>query len=68
VVGSAKFVQPAGGTIVADYFDVGQSRSVPWDRRGEASRLLAALKDRTVAGSASWSARGRGAGSGSSSR
>jgi hypothetical protein len=42
---AAKFVEPAGGTIVADYFDVGQSRSVPWDRRGEASRLLAALKD-----------------------
>ncbi|WP_235022925.1 recombinase family protein [Amycolatopsis alkalitolerans] len=40
-----KFVEPLGGRIAADYFDVGQSRSVPWERRGEAGRLLAALKD-----------------------
>lgn len=30
-----------GGIIAADYFDVGQSRSLPWKRRPEASRLLA---------------------------
>ncbi|MEV4313018.1 recombinase family protein [Actinocrispum sp. NPDC049592] len=45
-VGNArKFVEPQGGEIVADFFDVGQSRSVPWERRPEAARLLAALKD-----------------------
>ncbi|MFF5291968.1 hypothetical protein [Paractinoplanes globisporus] len=27
------------------FFDVGQSRSLPWSRRPEASRLLAALQD-----------------------
>ncbi|WP_084175715.1 recombinase family protein [Actinokineospora spheciospongiae] len=40
-----KFVEPLGATVVADFFDIGQSRSVPWERRTEASRLLAALKD-----------------------
>lgn len=33
------------GEIVAEYFDIGQSRSLPWQRRPEASRLLAALSD-----------------------
>ncbi|WP_280429588.1 recombinase family protein [Nocardia brasiliensis] len=33
------------GTIVESYFDIGQSRSVPWDRRTEAARLLAALRN-----------------------
>ncbi|MGI5219481.1 recombinase family protein [Nocardia sp. CA-290969] len=37
-----KFAAP--GLITQTYFDVGQSRSVPWDRRPEASRLLADLK------------------------
>ncbi|WP_112271267.1 recombinase family protein [Lentzea terrae] len=40
-----KLIEPLGGVIVDEYFDVGQSRSVPWERRPEASRLLAALKD-----------------------
>jgi DNA invertase Pin-like site-specific DNA recombinase len=40
-----KFVEPFGGQVVAEYFDVGQSRSVPWDRRQAAARLLAELKD-----------------------
>jgi site-specific DNA recombinase len=34
-------ITPHGGVLVADYFDVGQSRSLPWKRRPEASRLLA---------------------------
>ncbi|WP_249645576.1 recombinase family protein [Nocardia sputi] len=38
-----KFVSEA--SIVADYFDIGQSRSVPWHRRREAARLLADLKN-----------------------
>ncbi len=40
-----KLIEPLGGVIVDEFFDVGQSRSVPWERRPEASRLLAALKD-----------------------
>ena len=40
-----KFIEPVGGTVAAEFFDVGQSRSVPWDRREESSRLMAALKD-----------------------
>ena len=32
-------VQPAGGEIVAEYFDIGLSRSLPWKRRPEALRL-----------------------------
>ena len=40
-----KFVEPYGGAVSAEFFDVGQSRSVPWDRRREGARLLAALKD-----------------------
>lgn len=40
-----KFVEPLGGTVVAEFFDIGQSRSVPWERREDASRLLTALKN-----------------------
>ena len=39
-----KFVEPLGGTVTAEFFDVGQSRSVPWERREEAARLLVQLK------------------------
>lgn len=42
---ASKFVGPLGGVVVAEYFDVGQSRSVPWDRRDDARRLLSDLKD-----------------------
>lgn len=37
------------GEVVVEYFDIGQSRSLPWQRRPEASRLLAALADRSCA-------------------
>ena len=40
-----KFIEAFGGTVAAEFFDVGQSRSVPWERRSEAALLLAALKD-----------------------
>src|SRR5690242_20612602 len=40
-----KFVEPYGGTVGAEFFDIGQSRSVPWDRRTQGARLLASLKD-----------------------
>ncbi|HZM77263.1 MAG TPA: recombinase family protein [Candidatus Limnocylindrales bacterium] len=38
-------IKPAGGIIVANFFDVGDSRSIPWPRRPDATRLLAALRD-----------------------
>lgn len=34
------------GQVVAEYFDEGQSRSIPWKRRPEATRLLEALPNR----------------------
>jgi hypothetical protein len=40
-----KFVEPLGGRVVVEFFDIGQSRSVPWERRAHASQMLAALKD-----------------------
>ncbi|MFC9659492.1 recombinase family protein [Nocardia sp. NPDC127606] len=33
------------GEIVTEFFDIGQSRSIPWKRRPEANRLLAQLAD-----------------------
>ena len=33
------------GQIVEEYFDVGESRSIPWKRRPEASRLLRAVAE-----------------------
>ncbi len=38
-------IEPHGGLIVTDFFDVGQSRSLPWKRRPEAAALLDAFKD-----------------------
>jgi site-specific DNA recombinase len=48
---SRQLIEPSEGQIVAEYFDCGHSRSLPWKRRPEASRLLAALRhpDRTFA-------------------
>jgi site-specific DNA recombinase len=40
-------IEPVQGEIVAEYFDVGQSRSLPWKRRPEASRLLDAFPNST---------------------
>lgn len=42
---AALFVEPLGGEIVEEFFDIGQSRSLPWERRTEAGRILRALKD-----------------------
>src|SRR6266849_9268872 len=42
---SRALIEPASGIIVADYFDVGQSRSLPWKRRPRAAQLLADLAD-----------------------
>lgn len=33
------------GHVVTEFFDIGQSRSLPWKRRPQASHLLEALKD-----------------------
>jgi hypothetical protein len=38
-------ITPHGATITAQFFDIGQSRSLPWQRRPEATRLLTALRD-----------------------
>jgi site-specific DNA recombinase len=38
-------VEPHGGKIVAEFFDIDKSRSIPPQRRPEAARLLAALAD-----------------------
>lgn len=35
-----QLIAPVGGQIVATYHDIDVSRSVPWSRRAEASRLL----------------------------
>lgn len=40
---SLGLIEPAGGEVVAEFFDIGQSRSLPWKRRPEAARLLSAI-------------------------
>lgn len=40
-----QLIQPTGGQIVAEYFDIGHSRALPWKRRPQAALLLAALAD-----------------------
>jgi site-specific DNA recombinase len=42
---SQQLIEPHGGVLVAEYFDCGHSRSLPWQRRPAASRLLEALRD-----------------------
>ncbi|MFB6607870.1 recombinase family protein [Streptomyces noursei] len=38
-------IEPAGGEIVAEYFDAGHSRALPWKRRPQAAALLDALRN-----------------------
>jgi DNA invertase Pin-like site-specific DNA recombinase len=40
---SRQLIEPAGGVIVTEFFDIGQSRSLPWKRRPEAASLLATI-------------------------
>ena len=40
---SRALIEPGGGVVVAEYFDIGRSRSLPWKRRPEAAALLDAL-------------------------
>ncbi len=42
---SRQVIEPAGGEIVTEFFDIGQSRSLPWKRRPEAARLLDTFRD-----------------------
>ncbi|MGC9669902.1 recombinase family protein [Planosporangium sp. 12N6] len=42
---ASALIEPRGGRIVAEYFDIGQSRSLPWQRRPRVSALLEALAD-----------------------
>ena len=41
----ARTLSERHGEIVAEFFDVGQSRSIPWKRRPQAALLLDALKN-----------------------
>lgn len=43
---SRQLIEPHGGEIVAEFFDIGTSRSLPWKRRPEAAALLELLKHR----------------------
>jgi site-specific DNA recombinase len=38
-------IEPHEGVVVEEFFDIGQSRSLPWKRRPEAAALLDAIKD-----------------------
>ena len=38
-----RLIEPAGGEVVEEFFDIGQCRSLPWKRRPEAARLLDAF-------------------------
>ncbi|WP_253883101.1 recombinase family protein [Actinomadura rupiterrae] len=40
-----RLIEPRGGKIVAEYFDVDKSRSIPWTRRPHATALLDELRD-----------------------
>ena len=42
---ATKFVQPLGGHIAAEFFDIGQSQSVPWEHREAPSALLSQLRN-----------------------
>lgn len=39
-----QIIEQVDGTIVAEYFDIGQSRSIPWKRRPRAAALLEEIK------------------------
>lgn len=45
----ARTIVPPGAQIVADYFDIGDTRALPWPRRPETGRLLRELRSGTNA-------------------
>jgi site-specific DNA recombinase len=42
---SKDLIEPSGGAVVAEFFDVGLSRAVPWKRRPEGARLLESFRE-----------------------
>src|SRR4051794_24642727 len=40
-----QLIEPAGGTVVEEFFDIGLSRSVPWKRRPAAASLIDSFKN-----------------------
>ena len=44
VAGPSRSSSPHGGVVVAEFFDIGQSRSLPWKRRPEAARAARRLQ------------------------
>lgn len=42
---SRSLIESHSGEVVAEYFDIGTSRSLPWKRRPQATALLQALRD-----------------------
>src|SRR5579859_5854420 len=40
-----QLIEPTGGEIVVTYHDVDQSRSIPWERRPQAARLLDVIRN-----------------------
>ena len=45
LIRSRTLIEPRGGVIVAEFFDIDKSRSIPWPRRPNATALLAELKN-----------------------
>lgn len=42
---SRALIEPHGGQVVAEFFDIGLSRSLPWKRRPQAAALLESFRD-----------------------
>jgi DNA invertase Pin-like site-specific DNA recombinase len=40
-----QLIEPKGGVIVAEFFDIGHTRALPWQRRPKANELLTLLRD-----------------------
>ncbi|WP_220091585.1 recombinase family protein [Actinoplanes lutulentus] len=42
---ASALIEPSGGEITHEFFDIGESRSLPWQRRDQARLLLAELRN-----------------------
>lgn len=42
---ATQLIEPHGHVIVEEFFDIGQSQSIPWPRRPASTRLLVAAAD-----------------------
>ena len=47
-------IEPHGGVIVAEYFDIGMSRALPWKRRPEATAPTGGLQATPTVASRRW--------------